>query len=403
MTIQEIIKTNLIKCSKNIATDKASSHSYEYVYPNLLEKYYNKQNNILEVGVGNGGGLKFLHDTFTESHIFGSDIDCSKLQIDITDYPRLTLLPESDQTSIDISLLPDLDVVIEDASHDMEMSLKTFHLLKSKIKSGGVYVIEDIYPQFLEHYKKLDYFELIDLRHLKKRKDDVCAIYKKQLSFYHDGSTGDIVYALPAIKAMGGGSLYIKKGAHYNSLLSLLKTLPYIQEVAYTRRKVPQIEHINLSQYRQLTGDLVKRHMEVCNATCDLSQPWIDVEPLYKNDIIINRSERYHDKQEIDWKLLNGYNTGFVGTDQEYEVFCSIAGFRPNRCLCADALEIAKTIKGSKLFIGNQSLCYALAEALKHPRVLEVYYGLNNCQPKSSNGYVQLTKKILTSYIIAWH
>lgn len=177
--IKEIIKNNLIDCSKNEFTDKAFWHAYEFMYPDLLSKYFGKTNNILEIGIYKGGGLKFLHDTFENSKIFGSDNDYSKIELDLQKYTRLKLLPESDQTEINTELLPWLDIVIEDASHDLNKSISTFNLLKPKLNLGGIYVIEDIYPQYINQYKSLNHFKLIDITHIKNRGDDVCAIYIK--------------------------------------------------------------------------------------------------------------------------------------------------------------------------------------------------------------------------------
>jgi ADP-heptose:LPS heptosyltransferase len=39
---------------------------------------------------------------------------------------------------------------------------------------------------------------------------------------------------------------------------------------------------------------------------------------------------------------------------------------------CSDFLQLARVVKSARLFIGNQSFPYALAEALKVPRILEV-------------------------------
>lgn len=177
--IQEIIKETLIYCSKDGLTDKAREHSYEYMYPQLLESYYDKQNNILEVGTRYGGGLKFLHDCFLNSKIYGVDCSYGTLRINVNDFPRLTLLPECDQCNIDINLLPDLDIVTEDCSHIYEYSIKTFELLKPKLKSGAIYIIEDLLPEYVERYKTLQCFEIINLTHVKNRIDDICAVFYK--------------------------------------------------------------------------------------------------------------------------------------------------------------------------------------------------------------------------------
>ena len=54
---------------------------------------------------------------------------------------------------------------------------------------------------------------------------------------------------------------------------------------------------------------------------------------------------------------------------------------------CKDFLEMAEIIKSSKFFIGNQSMAYDLAEALKVPRLLEgcPYYPV--IKPHGKNAY----------------
>ena len=49
----------------------------------------------------------------------------------------------------------------------------------------------------------------------------------------------------------------------------------------------------------------------------------------------------------------------FIGTDDEYESFGHGEHVR-----AADALELAATISGASIFVGNQSLPYAIAEGL---------------------------------------
>jgi hypothetical protein len=177
MSVKDIIKNNLIECSKDEFTDKAFHHSYEYVYPDLLERFYDEPNNILEVGIYKGGGLKFLHDTFLKSNIFGIDNTLSNFKLDLNIFNRIKLLPEMEQDDINIELLPELDIIIEDASHEMTKSIKTFEILRPKLKKNGVYIIEDIYPWFVDLYKNIGYFQIIDVRHIKNRGDDVCAVY----------------------------------------------------------------------------------------------------------------------------------------------------------------------------------------------------------------------------------
>ena len=64
-----------------------------------------------------------------------------------------------------------------------------------------------------------------------------------------------------------------------------------------------------------------------------------------------------------------------------------------------DFLETAQIIKGSKLFIGNQSVCFSIAEAMKHPRILEVFHKNSNCMPSGADGYVHLDNNLLETYL----
>ena len=50
-------------------------------------------------------------------------------------------------------------------------------------------------------------------------------------------------------------------------------------------------------------------------------------------------------------------------------------------------LEMATIIAGSKLFIGNQSFPFSLAEGLKANRLLEVYFQCPNVIPTGNNGF----------------
>ena len=54
---------------------------------------------------------------------------------------------------------------------------------------------------------------------------------------------------------------------------------------------------------------------------------------------------------------------------------------------CKDFLELASIIKNSKVFIGNLSFGYAIAEALKVPRLLESAPDFPLVYPNGSDGY----------------
>ena len=185
MTFYETIKNKLIEFSESGLTDKASGHSYELVYPKLLAKYENTKNfTMLEVGTWRGHSMIIWSELFPDGKIYGSDIDYSPLEINPDDYKNIIIIPPGGQDNPEtFKNLPKFDFIIDDASHQKELTVKTFEILKSKLKFGGTYVIEDVndwseggsYPE-----EFLSNFERIDLRSNKNRDDDVVLVYRKE-------------------------------------------------------------------------------------------------------------------------------------------------------------------------------------------------------------------------------
>jgi len=177
--VQQNIKDKIIKLSEEMLTDKGSTHSYDEVYPFLLDKFIGKKCNMLEVGMSFGGGMQLLSELFPESTIYGLDWDISLLKIDVDEFSNMSIF-ECSQTDPDLpNKVPMLDFVTEDCSHQMQNSIKTFELLEPKLNPGAVYVIEDIYPEFYDAYCADGRFDIYDVRDVKNRVDDVIAVYTK--------------------------------------------------------------------------------------------------------------------------------------------------------------------------------------------------------------------------------
>jgi ADP-heptose:LPS heptosyltransferase len=106
----------------------------------------------------------------------------------------------------------------------------------------------------------------------------------------------------------------------------------------------------------------------------------------FADTIVIARSSRYR-SPKISYRFLKYYpKLVFVGLPDEYEDFrqqVPEAVYHPVN----NFLELARIIAGSRLFIGNQSFPFALAESLKVRRVLEVFYQSPNVMTEGPNGY----------------
>ncbi len=112
------------------------------------------------------------------------------------------------------------------------------------------------------------------------------------------------------------------------------------------------------------------------NLQCRGKDPWIkNIEPSKesKDRVVFARSPRYNN-QFFPWREameFYGPKAMFVGLKAEHEAFQHNFGpieHRPTENL----LEVAELIAGSLLFLGNQSSPLAVAEGLKHPRIVEV-------------------------------
>lgn len=228
---------------------------------------------------------------------------------------------------------------------------------------------------------------------------------KQNKVFFHSGDFGDIIYALPTIRALGGGKLIIGPSTrwktrqqmareHVEILRPLLELQPYIHAVEYSDT-VPVEVDIDMNQFREylvMEHDLMRKGARRLNLAeahlytfklpmteCD--QAWLTVDRAKPAaPVLIHRSARWRNT-DFPWNKImarHGYHAAFVGLPSEYEDFVKDWGYLPY--LPTDNfLELARLIAGCRLYIGNQSLPYAICEGMKHLSVLEVWLEGPNC------------------------
>jgi hypothetical protein len=210
--------------------------------------------------------------------------------------------------------------------------------------------------------------------------------------FYHTGDLGDIIAGLPVIRQLGGGELVIgnhggmyagwrpMEGERFNAIKPLIEAQNYISSVRF--EYPPQDVDFDLSGFRKVYS----RHYTLSEAQAkwlnvsdlDLS-PWLEVTPsgLSKGRIIVARSGRYHNPT-FPWVQLvkrYGQRMGFVGLKDEFDAFVrstcgtGMVSYVPTSTL----QEVAALIKGSDLFIGNQSCPCWIAMGLGHRMIQETH------------------------------
>ena len=236
---------------------------------------------------------------------------------------------------------------------------------------------------------------------------------KDNISFLHYGHLGDIINSLPVIKELSKNkkcSLYIQKdkkipdhvaskdhpfGDIYLSEKSISKILPLLKEQKFLNKVgIHNNEEIDvdLNFFRELSLnfniDSVRWYSHITGVHPNLIDSYLDApkNERFKDYIVIMRSLRRQNKF-IDYSFLNSYEKIiFIGLENEFEnlkkTIKNLEYYNSK-----DFLELASIIKNAKIFIGNLSFGYALAEGLKVSRLLESAPNFPLVYPNGHNAY----------------
>ena len=175
--------------AKNFGSDKGTTHSYiDGYYTHEFTPLRYEKLNIVEIGVYFGCSLLMWKSWFRNAEITG--VDNKLLGHNGREYNGIIKI-KGDAYSDDIVNNFDdnsIDYLIDDGPHTLASQLTCVQKYFSKIKLGGKIIIEDVQDceKASLEFQKLDViknslctFEVIDLRHIKNRLDDVLFILKK--------------------------------------------------------------------------------------------------------------------------------------------------------------------------------------------------------------------------------
>jgi hypothetical protein len=140
-------------------TDKWGDHWYIKNYETHFRSIRNKKLNVLEIGIGGGedpelGGnsLRMWKVYFPKAKIYGIDIFDKRLHAE----HRIKTYQGSqgdnkflEEVTTDIG---EMDIVIDDGSHQNEHVISTFNYLFPKLSRNGIYVIEDTQTSYWKKY-----------------------------------------------------------------------------------------------------------------------------------------------------------------------------------------------------------------------------------------------------------
>lgn len=216
-------------------------------------------------------------------------------------------------------------------------------------------------------------------------------------SFKHSGDLGDVLLSLPVVRFFGGGILYLEDAPYTLNRMTreriaiiapLLKAQPYIEDVLeWNGQRVDT----DLNDFRPALFSALKKNYAVFRSVGiwewfssvfnvppdEWKKKWLEVPGAdFVFDVVINRVPRWTGRA-FPWdKVRIKYPEAvFVGLKEEHATLGEWCRYIQTR----DLLEAAKIINASKLFIGNQSCCHAIAQGLQKAFVLEVSDRFPNC------------------------
>lgn len=141
---------------------------------------------------------------------------------------------------------------------------------------------------------------------------------------------GDIIYSLPTLLSYESKiNLYLRTYPHIDFLKRLLISQDFIIDVKHRKSMESNTPYINLAGYVRISlkkklQRLVESHLELYNRTYDFANPWVkNIESVHVADIIISRTLKYHDAEQIDWKILKPFEdrSVFIGYVGEWKRF----------------------------------------------------------------------------------
>jgi len=160
-------------------SDKASSdksgHAYGPYYDELFTPLRDKIHSVLELGVLGGASLRAWRDFFPDCFVIGLDHSVEpreEWQISV----RKADVTNADQVNAALGNAK-FDLLVDDASHWPDDQVKSFEILKSRMKPGAHFIIEDVQNQETHQRLRDLGFEIIDLRSVNHKFDDVLAVF----------------------------------------------------------------------------------------------------------------------------------------------------------------------------------------------------------------------------------
>lgn len=135
--------------------DKASNyHNYTEIYARYFEPLKDKPIKFLEIGIFKGSSVKLWEDYFKQAELHFMDITLERVEYSAqrSKYHVANQENPQDLAKFIHETGGQFDVIIDDGGHTMLQQIVSFIYLFPQIKSGGMYIIEDLHTSYWESH-----------------------------------------------------------------------------------------------------------------------------------------------------------------------------------------------------------------------------------------------------------
>jgi len=142
-----------------------NTDKYSHGFIEIYEPYFNQMKdvkNVLEIGVYYGDSLNYFSNYFKDANIYGIDI-IDKTQYD-SDKIKTFMLNQENRDDISTFLSKnniEYDIILDDGGHTMRQQQISFGMFFKNVKSGGLYILEDLHTSRLDNFGTIFKTDLI--------------------------------------------------------------------------------------------------------------------------------------------------------------------------------------------------------------------------------------------------
>lgn len=143
--------TELCELFRKYGSDKCDRHDYGRYYHELFKQVRTTTTRFFELGIFGGASLRAWRDYFPNASIIGADIDPGMVSAIKGERIHAFVCDETSEEQVKLMWLGGgeafglkMDIIIDDALHTLEDNCRFFEWSKHMLRSGGLYIFEDI-------------------------------------------------------------------------------------------------------------------------------------------------------------------------------------------------------------------------------------------------------------------